>query len=65
MNWKNHVEQILPKLSAAKLLDKELNSHLKSRYFAYGILCLLSFSTSIWNNLLGKFSTLQQVFKLQ
>ena len=32
------------------LLDKELNSHFKSRYFAYGLLCLLSFRTSIWTN---------------
>ena len=39
------------------LLDKELNSHFKSAYFVYGLLCILSFSTSLWNNLLGKFTT--------
>ena len=43
------------------LLNTELNLHFKSRYFAYGIFCVLPFTTSIWNNLLGKFNT----FKLQ
>jgi hypothetical protein len=43
------------------LLNKELNSHFKSKYFAYGLLCILSFSTSIRNNPLGA----HQVFKLQ
>ena len=38
-------------------LNKELNSHFKSRYSAYGLLRILSFSTSIWNNLLEKFNT--------
>jgi len=39
------------------LLDKKLNSQYKSGYFECGILCILSFSTSIWNNFLGKFNT--------
>ena len=57
MNWKNHVGQVLPKSECCMLLDKELNSLFKSGYFAYGLLCILAFSTSIWNNLLGKFNT--------
>jgi hypothetical protein len=43
------------------LPNTELNSHFKSGYFAYGPHCVLLFSTSIWNNLLGA----HQVFKLQ
>jgi len=43
------------------LLNAEINSSFKSGYFAYGPHCVLSFSTSIWNKLLGA----HQVFKLQ
>jgi hypothetical protein len=46
-------------------LNKEFNSHLKSGYSAYGLLCILSLSTSIWNNLLGNSTNVHQVFKLQ
>ena len=47
------------------LLDKEFNSHFKSGYFAYGLLRVLSFITSIQNNLLGNSTHVHQVFKLQ
>jgi hypothetical protein len=33
------------------LLDKELNSHIESGCSAYGLLCVLAFSTLIWNNM--------------
>jgi hypothetical protein len=54
-NWKNHVEQILPKFSATcfsiRNLIHSLNPDiLHMVYFAY-------FSSSIWNNLLRKFNT--------
>jgi len=56
-NWNNHVEHILPKLSAACFSKKEFNSPFKSGYFAYGLLSKLSFSTSLRNNLMRKFNT--------
>ena len=55
----NHVP-----FSIQMFLYKELNSHLKSGYSSCG-LCVLPFSTSLWNNLLGKFSSAHQVLKLQ
>jgi hypothetical protein len=44
-------------IECCMLLDKEHNSYFKSGNFAYGLLCVLSFTTSIWNYLLGKFNT--------
>jgi hypothetical protein len=56
LNWKNHIEQILAKLSVAYFLIRGFNSHPKPGYSVYGVLCVLSLSTYIWNNLLGKFN---------
>jgi len=57
MNWKNPCRTNSSQIECCMLLDKELHSHFKSGYFQYGLLCLLSFRTSIWDNLLGKFNT--------
>ena len=55
MNWKSHVEQILPKLSAAYFSIRSV-IHTLNPDTLYGLVCILSFCTSVWNNLLGKFN---------
>jgi hypothetical protein len=63
MNWKNHIEQILPKLSVAcfsiRTLTYTLNlDNLRMVYFAYYFLLLL---LVYW----GNSTNVHQVFKLQ
>lgn len=57
MNWKNHADQILPKLSAACFSISNLIHTLNP-----DILCMVYFAyfhsvLQVWNNLLGKFNT--------
>ena len=65
MNWKNHVEEILPKLSAACFLIRNLIHTLKPEtlhmvYFAY-FHSLLQYAIIFW----GNSTHVHQVFQLQ
>jgi hypothetical protein len=56
MKWKYYVEKILPKLSGTCFSIRNL-IHTLNPDILRMVYCVLSFSTSIQNNLLGKFNT--------
>jgi len=57
MNWKNHADQIIPKFSAACFSISNLINILNPNILCMVYFVYTSFSTSVWNNLLGKFNT--------
>jgi len=65
LNWKNHTDQIIPKLSAACYMVRQMyyicnNDTLKSIYFAY-FHSIASYGTIFW----GNSSNSKKIFTLQ
>ena len=66
LNWKNHVDQIIPKLSAACCMVRQMfyicnNDTLTSMYFAYFHSIVLSYGIIFW----GNSSNSRKIFTLQ
>jgi hypothetical protein len=52
LNWKNHIEQMIPHLSAACYAFRS-SVHISSVYTQINLLCTLLFCYKIWNNFGG------------
>jgi len=51
LNWKNHIDQIIPKLSITCYMVRQMY-HICNND---SLLCLFSLYCELWNNFLGKF----------
>ena len=54
LNWKSHIDQTIPKLSAACFAVRRPFSYFKHRYSSDSLLCILSFCSKTWNHFLEK-----------
>ena len=60
LNWKDHIDQVLPKLSAACYVVRQMHHICDENTLKINLLCLLSFCYKVWNNLSGKFLQQQE-----
>jgi hypothetical protein len=52
LNWTNHIDKLIPKLSGACYAVGSM-LHVRNRHSQIGLLCLFSLFNEVWNNVLG------------
>ena len=65
LNWKSHVEYIIPKLSSDIFVIRNLSYFMNSEALRMVYFFLFSLCHYLWNCFLGKFTNVSRVFKLQ
>jgi hypothetical protein len=49
LNWKTHIDQLIPKLSAGLLCSKIVVTYQQHWYAQINLLCLFSLLNEVWN----------------
>jgi hypothetical protein len=62
LNWKKHIEYIIPKFKFSMLCHEDSHTIVESRCIKICLLCLFPFSYIIWSYLLGKFNRQQKEY---
>jgi hypothetical protein len=57
LTCKGHIDFLLDKLSTLLLFNEKIILYTEYKWTENCILCLLPFTSELWNNILGKYST--------